>query len=284
MDRSLQRIIWALAVTVSSVAAANGQDPSWIGDKVMPKKGCRLRLPDRVIDERQNAVPLVVKQVHGSWLWVGDGEEGWVAASDVVPLADALDYYTDLLQTSPSDAWAYLSRGITWATQGQLDPAIEDFTQAIHWDPTSAIAFNNRGVAWYSKGDYRRASDDLAEAIRLYDRYAWAYNNLAWLLATCIDAEFRDGPRSVELATRACELSRWKNANRCDTLAAAYAESGDMESAVRWQKRALELNPSDASFQQDGQRRLALYVEGRPYRHAPEARAKRPPSQATSGH
>ena len=50
-------------------------------------------------------------------------------------------------------------------------------------------------------------------------------NDLAWLLATAPDARFRDGPRAVEHATRACELSGWRDAAALDTLAAAYAET-----------------------------------------------------------
>jgi hypothetical protein len=66
---------------------------------------------------------------------------------------------------------------------------------------------------------------------------------MAWLLATCPDETYRDPNRAVELATKACELGRWKNAGHIDTLATACAESGDMESAVKWQTRAVELAP-----------------------------------------
>jgi hypothetical protein len=89
--------------------------------------------------------------------------------------------------------------------------------------------------------------------------------NRAWLWATCPDARYRDGKRAVESATRACELSEWKDAVFIDSLAAANAEAGDFEAAVKWQSKANELYPAAEDKKQE-EERLKLYREKKPYR------------------
>jgi hypothetical protein len=38
---------------------------------------------------------------------------------------------------------------------------------------------------------------------------------------------------------RACELTKWNDANHLEILALAYATSGDFDTAVKWQKKAM---------------------------------------------
>jgi WD40 repeat protein/tetratricopeptide (TPR) repeat protein len=102
-------------------------------------------------------------------------------------------------------------------------------------------------------------------------------NNLAWLQATSLKAELRNGTKAIEYATKACELTKWKNAGYVDTLAAAYAEAGDFDSAVKWQKEAINLlttekEPAGWQGQPDFDERLKLYQSGKPYRESPSER------------
>jgi tetratricopeptide (TPR) repeat protein len=106
----------------------------------------------------------------------------------------------------------------------------------------------------------------------------------------------RSGQLAIIDAKRACELSKWKSSGYTDTLAAAYAEAGNFDSAIRYQEQAISTvaTEPDQMFKLAGElyhkreaielakemvkgveprqrelsKRLALYKQHRPYREA----------------
>jgi tetratricopeptide (TPR) repeat protein len=78
----------------------------------------------------------------------------------------------------------------------------------------------------------------------------------------------RDGKFAVEIALKACEFTEWKNPAYLDTIAAAYAELGDFDVAVKWQTKAIELLPNEKE-KEEYRTRLKLYQEKKPY-HVPD--------------
>lgn len=209
--------------------------------------------------------------------------------------------HTEAIRLDPTNAVALSNRGVTWNIKKDYDKAIADFSEAIHINPKLSIAYFNRGISWRAKkenekavvdyseaimidttsfqaylnrakvrqdlGQYGKALADWTDVIRCIPRQAMGYNGQAWLLATCPDAQYRDGPKAVKLATRACEISRWKSAEDLDTLAAAFAETGDYNMAVRWQREVIDLLFKDSPATEECRLRLILYLSGKPYRH-----------------
>ncbi|UCE50418.1 MAG: tetratricopeptide repeat protein, partial [Phycisphaerales bacterium] len=96
-------------------------------------------------------------------------------------------------------------------------------------------------------------------------------HGLAWLQATYPLAELRDGTEAIKNATRACELTNWEEGSSIDTLAAAYAEAGDFESAVKWQEKAIALvsKPWRHMLDEGMKGRLELYQAHKPYHSSP---------------
>ena len=148
------------------------------------------------------------------------------------------------------------------------DKVVADYTEAIRVDPGFALAYVVRGNYWHAKGVYEKALADFNEAVRVDPGDGGGYVCRAWLWATCPSAEYRDGPRAVASATRACELTRWKEPYEISTLAAACAEAGDFAAAVKWQEQALPLY-KDEILKQNARTRLALYQAKQPYRVKP---------------
>jgi tetratricopeptide (TPR) repeat protein len=163
------------------------------------------------------------------------------------------------------DPRARIYRGLARREKKEYDQAIADYDEAIQLDAQSDFAYIARSAAWSAKLEYHKAEADLAQAERLAPESPVTCNARAWMWATCPDAKYRDGRKSVEAATKACELTDWDEAGIIDTLAAGYAETGDFASAVKWQNRAIELE-KDAKDKAEFVDRLKLYEQKTPYR------------------
>lgn len=178
----------------------------------------------------------------------------------------AIADFNEAIRLDPKNGHAYGSRGIAWNRKKEHDKAIADYGEAIRLSSESgskAFHVTNRAMAWSDKKEYAKALADYTEARKLDPKYAMALNGFAWLLATCPDKKVRDGKRAVELAKEGLKLND-KDAAMMDTLAAAYAEAGKFDEAVRWQERALK--DPQVKADADARHRLELYRKKQPYR------------------
>lgn len=181
----------------------------------------------------------------------------------------AIGDYTDAIRFEPDYIAAYNDRGNAYGYKGDWDKAIADENEAIRLNPNFVEAYYARGIFSAHKGVYDKAVGDYTEAIRLKPDFVEAYVNLAWLLAVCPDVNARNGEYAVDYALKACELSAWKDDSILGTLAAACAEAGRFDAAVKWQHKYLEShylesNPSNDTLEKARQR-LSLYEQKRPY-------------------
>ena len=78
-----------------------------------------------------------------------------------------------------------------------------------------------------------------------------------------MDDQYRNGKLAIEDATKACELSEWKHALYISGLALANAESGDFDSAIKWELKAIELSSTPVASRQAN---LELFRQHKPFR------------------
>jgi len=95
-------------------------------------------------------------------------------------------------------------------------------------------------------------------------------NNYAWVLATSTDDNVRNADRSIELGTKACEITKYERPHILSTLAAGYAEKGDWENAVKWSTKAVEVGAKDAEVSEQLKKELDNYKEKKPWREKQE--------------
>ena len=179
-------------------------------------------------------------------------------------LDDALAGFNQIVEQGVRHPAVYTNRGLVRADVGDYSSALEDYNAAVQLDPRFAPAWEAAGAARQVLGEYQRAIQNYERAVNSDSGFARAHNNLAWLLAAAPDDLLRDGMRAVEHATKAAELSGFKEPHSLDTLAAAYAESGRFE---EWAERALQ--ESTEAPRSEIEERLTLYRAGKPYRLEP---------------
>jgi tetratricopeptide (TPR) repeat protein len=181
-------------------------------------------------------------------------------------LDKAVADYNEAIHLAPKDRRFYCGRASAFEDIGQLDKARADYDQVARLNPRDTNDYRFRGYAHFAKGNYKAAASDFEKASRLSPRDYDASLSLAGFQATCPEDPLRNGKEALEKSLTACELSRWQSYDAVDTLAAAYAEVGDFDRAVKYQTQALNMKGVHALTRKKMQERLELYRQHKPYR------------------
>jgi tetratricopeptide (TPR) repeat protein len=197
----------------------------------------------------------------------------YILRADMLRLAkrwdDALETATNAIQLDPSLSRAYYIRGLAYIGKKEHENAIREFSEADRRDPSHFQNILGRAHAFQRMGDYKSALADLREIVGRFPRSAYAHNALAWFLATCPDAAYRNGTEAVMYAQSACELGQSKDPAHLDTLAAAYAEVGDFDRAVKCVTQAISKMEPDAEYRTEVEEHLVLFQRKKACRAKP---------------
>jgi tetratricopeptide (TPR) repeat protein len=119
---------------------------------------------------------------------------------------EAVEYWTQRLQSNPDQVQAYHHRAHAYEKLGERRKAIADFTAAIHRQPGNAPFYECRGRNYLALKEHAHAAADFEKALELKPDQADLCNNLAWLLVAG-PKELRDGKKAVPYAERAVGLA-----------------------------------------------------------------------------
>jgi tetratricopeptide (TPR) repeat protein len=166
----------------------------------------------------------------------------------------------------PKQSEAFNYRGVAWMQKNVRDKSLADFNRAIQLDSNSQTAYQNRANLLSLQGEFAKAAADFQRAFELAPKDTTILSNYSWLLATAPDDKVRNGKRAVEMALQVCEVAGWDQPGLLENLAAAYAESGDFENAIKWQTKVVALLKEDSA---EEAARLELYRNHQPYHQEP---------------
>jgi len=174
-----------------------------------------------------------------------------------------------VLQRDPTFWPALYVRAQIYSHQGKYDLALKDCNEALRHDRSVVEAALLRANINARLGKHAEALKEYDYLISLHPRsvtLARALSDRAWFRATCANASFRNGQQAVKDAKAACSIMTWKDEQMIDTLAAAYAETGDFNSAIQYTAQALAVKGISADSTKLFQQHLALFQQRKPIR------------------
>jgi tetratricopeptide (TPR) repeat protein len=158
-------------------------------------------------------------------------------------LQGALQSLDAAIQADPKMWPAWFARAQVNLELKKYDLALRDCNAAGQIKPQFKRTFIIRAEALARMNRCTEALADLDRVISLHpyeEIAAFALTTRAWVHAGCRNSSVYDPKKAVEDATQACKLDGWKMADYLDTLAYACAVNGDFESAIRYEKKAID--------------------------------------------
>lgn len=168
-------------------------------------------------------------------------------------LDEAIAVLDKLVKKSPKDISTLIQLAAIHAAKKNWGRAIEINRAVLTIDPAEWRALRGLGDAMLNTGRHTEAIAYYEKAFEAEPNDDGILNNYAWVLATSPDAKIRNGRRAIQLAEDACKQTDYKVPHILSTLAAAYAETGDFDKAMKWSAKAIELAEKEKPGSKDAE-------------------------------
>ena len=181
---------------------------------------------------------------------------------------EALQLFDQHLKRVPTDAIAHSQMAELFFNTGKLDDAHIHYEEAVRLMPEFLEARFGLGEILARKNRKAEAIQQWREILKRKSDAVQVLANIAWALATDRDDKIRDGSEAVLLAERVCEIVGRENPVFLDLLAAAYAEAGRFEDALKTEANAQVLASAqgERNLATVYEQRIKLYRAGKPFR------------------
>ena len=183
-------------------------------------------------------------------------------------LDEAVLQWREALRINPQSLAVHRKLGFLHMAQKDPSEAIIHFAKVLEIRPNDIACSYNLANAYRSDGQLENAVEAYRRTLEMQPKMTLAANNLAWILATHANAEIRNGAEAVLWARRVSDQTNDSQPAFLDTLACAYAESGDFEQAITAANRAIAMHNAngDGSEAANVEARLELFRRGKPFR------------------
>lgn len=153
--------------------------------------------------------------------------------------AEALRQYANASRNGVDSVDFWTRYGEMLNRQGRYEDAVSALQRAAKRGEATPDTCAQLASAQEHLGHYADAIGAYEKVLSLVPDDPQTLNSLALIYATATQPEARSSKMAVLLATRACDATTGQNASFLATLARAYAEDGDFESALQWEDKAL---------------------------------------------
>ena len=182
---------------------------------------------------------------------------------------EAIQQFQMALRLAPGMATTHFNLANLLAQQHAQDEAMAHYLEALRLNPGLVEAHCNIASLLLEKGRTEDAVAHYIAALQTKADYLPAMVSLAWVYATASDeAGSQHAAEAVRLAEQACRISGCKQSGVLDTLAAAYANAGRFEEAVKTDEEALSIAKvaGENNFADSIRARIDLYKKRSPFR------------------
>lgn len=160
----------------------------------------------------------------------------------------AIKQFDEAIRVRPDCALAFCWRGFYRLELGDEQGAITDYNDAIQICPEFSDAYMGRGALYHNSEKWKEALADFDKTLSLDPHNNVTLVRRARIRATCPVATFRDGKLAIQDAQKACEISKYEDWEDLEVLAAAFAETGRFDDAVKIQTKVVDLTQGGRRF------------------------------------